>query len=848
LKNQIFQEIKCPFCYNARLILEQFALERIDKKSDSDQKKHFSIWHIYSKVEGGTKSIAMLKNYIRIALRSYGKNYLFTIINVLGMAVGLSGLIVTFLLYDYEKGFDRQHKDTSSMYRVNTKRLIEGESQKWGVVPSTLGPIAAGDNPAIEAFSRYAQTRSFLVQHEEIVHREQISFADPGFFELFSFDMKFGSKEVFKDKSSVVISEQFARKYFGDENPTGRYLTIRKNDTIIHQFLVGAVAKKIPLNSSFRFGIIAQYENLLDFFGENEFDWTTEIRPVLYVKLNELSAASDTEKAIQKYPPIYNDMMESWKISSFYLVPFREQKDEARFVHYFTTGAGLPISALYGSIIMNALILLIACFNFTNTSLAYANKRLKEIGIRRTFGGVRSQIIKQFFIENFILCVLALLLSIEIANTSIAWMNAQWPIEISTFYFDNWNISINLMLLLLAVSFIAGAYPSFYVSRFHPTEILKGKLKLQGTNNFTRMLLTWQFGFSVMAIFSGVVLTQNAIFQKTMDWGFDKENALIIPLQEKGNYEVLRNELAKNQNIEFIAGTIHNVGYGSKEANIEIDGEKHNSSLLYVGDTYLPTIGCDVIQGRHFLQDSENDVRESIMVNQDFVITFDIRDPLNQPVFIDNKYYQIVGVVEDFMPYGLYDPIKPSILRPFAAIDYQQLVIRADEEKLPEIMASAQKSWKSLFPTKPFEGFFMEQAAAEALNTNNGILMQFGLLAFFALFLSVSGLYSTVSLTVNKRIKEIGIRKVMGASVGQIMRLLNNEFSIIILISTLIGCVGGYYFMNQFLSDIFTYHLDIGLMSYVAATFTIMLFTALTSGIRIYRAAMNNPTDSLRYE
>jgi ABC-type antimicrobial peptide transport system permease subunit len=660
--------------------------------------------------------------------------------------------------------------------------------------------------------------------------------------------MKFGSKEVFKDKSSVIISEQFALKYFGDENPLGKHLTIRKNDEIIHQFLIGAVAEKIPLNSSFRFGIIAQYENLLDFFDEDEYDWTTEIRPVLYVKLNKLSSREELKKGLQKYREPHNEMMDSWKISSFYLVPFKEQKDDARFVQNFTTAAGLPVSALYGSLIMNALILLIACFNFTNTSLAYANKRLKEIGIRRTFGGIRSQIIKQFFIENFILCALALLLSIEIANTWIGWMNVQWPIEISTFYFDNWKISINLIILLIAVSFIAGAYPSFYVSRFHPTEILKGKLKLQGTNNFTRILLTWQFGFSVMAIFSGVVLTQNAIFQKTIDWGFDKENVFIIPLQEKGNYEVLRNDLAKNQNIESIAGTIHNVGYGFTEANIEIDGEKHNSSLLYVGDTYLSTIGCDVLQGRYFLEGSENDVQQSIIVNLDFIKTFDIKDPLNQSIFIDNKYYQIVGVVEDFMPYGLYDPIKPSIIRAAAEKDYQQLVIRADEKNLPEIMASAQQSWKSLFPTKPFEGFYMEEAAAEALNTNNGILMQFGIMALFALFLSVSGLYSTVSLTVNKRIKEIGIRKVMGASVSHIMQLLNHEFGIIMFISIVIGCVGGYYFMDKFLSDIFTYYMDIGLLSYLAAALTILLFTILTSGIKIYRAAMSNPTDSLRYE
>jgi len=236
------------------------------------------------------------------------------------------------------------------------------------------------------------------------------------------------------------------------------------------------------------------------------------------------------------------------------------------------------------------------------------------------------------------------------------------------------------------------------------------------------------------------------------------------------------------------------------------------------------------------------------MVNENFIRTFDIQDPLNQVITIDHESYHIVGVTEDFMPYGLYDPVRPSIIRVVPENEFQQLVIRADKEKLPAILASAQTSWKKLFPNKPFEGFYMEEAAFEALHTNNGILVQFGIMSLFALFLSVSGLYSTVSLTINKRIKEIGIRKVMGAKVHHIMQLLNYEFAIIILISIVIGCIGGYYFMDKFLSDIFTYYKEIGLVSFISASSTILIFTALTSGIKIYNAAMSNPTESLRYE
>ena len=790
----------------------------------------------------------MLKNYIRIAVRSYGKNYLFTLINIVGMAVGLSGVIITLLLYDYEKGFDKDHHISNDVFRVNCNRIIEGETQRWGIVPSALGPIAADELQAVESYTRFGYTHSFLVQYEDIIHREQISFADPNFFESFSFKLISGEKNVFKDKSTVIISEQFAKKYFGDKDPVGKQLIIRNNEAIIKEFFVGAVTTKIPMNSSFQFDIITQYENLLDCFGSKEYDWNTDIRPVLYVRLTNTSASKETEKALQKYTLINNEIKESWKINDFYLIPFKDQKDEARFVHAFTTRSGLPVSALYGSLIMNTLILLIACFNFTNTSLAYANKRLKEIGIRRTFGGIRVQVIKQFFTENFILCFLALLLSIELANTWIGWMNKQWPIEIETFYFNNWGISINLILLLILVSIIAGAYPAFYVSKFHPTEILKGKLKLKGTNNFSRILLTWQFGFSIMAMFSGIVLTQNARFQKTLDWGFDKENAIVIPLQGPGNYTVYKNELAKLNAIHSIAGTIQNLGYSSLNKNIEIDGEMHNTDVLLVGDNYLPTIGCEISQGRNFLLNSKNDILESIIVNEEFVKTYDITDPLNQSIVLDKKQYHIVGVIKDFMPYGLFDPIKPSLIRLVPEDEYQQLVIRANEEDLPKLLASSHASWKSIFPNKPFEGFYMEEVASQALHTNNGILVQFGIMAIFALFLSVTGLYSIVSLTVNKRIKEIGIRKVLGATVPNVMKLLNYEFGVILLIAVLIGCLGGYFFMNKFLSDIFTYYMDIGPLSFIAATVTIFIVAAITSGLKIYIVAIRNPTESLRYE
>ena len=790
----------------------------------------------------------MLKNYFRIAIRSYGKNYLYTLINIVGMAVGLSGVIITFLLFDYENGFDSIHVNTQNTFRVNCNRIIEGANEKYGVVPSALGPAAIEELEGIDNYTRYARSQSFLVQYEDVIHRQRINFADANFFDHFTFNFISGDKSSFKERSNVIISEQFAQKYFGSEQAVGKHLTLRKNDEIVGQFQVGGVVEKIPLNSSFRFDIITQYENLLELFDQKEHDWSSNIRSVLYLKLDQSSKETFMEQKLQKYCTINNEIQDSWKINDFYLMPFEKQKDERRFVNSYVTMGGLPISAIYGSFIMNTLILLIACFNFANTSLAYANKRIKEIGIRRTFGGIRWQIIKQFFAENFVLCFLALLLSIEVANTWVGWMNKQWPIEIEKYYFDNGSITLNLVVLLVLVSVVAGAYPAFYLSKFLPTEILKGNLKLKGNNNFTRVLLTWQFGFSIMAIFSGIVLTQNARYQKTIDWGFEKENVLVIPLQGEGNYETYKNDLQKIPTINSISGTLHAIGYGTSSTNIEIEGVDHHTELLEVGDNYLQTVGCQLIEGRHFLKNSKNDIHESLIVNEQFVETFDLKDPIQKSIMIDNMQYHIVGIIKDFMPYGLFEPIRPTIIKLVPEEKYQQLAVRATHHELPDILEQSHSSWKALFPNKPFEGYFMEDVAYESMNTNRGILVQFGIMSLFALFLSVTGLYSIVSLTVNKRIKEIGIRKVLGASIRQVIQLLNFEFGVIVFISIIIGSIGGYYFMNKFLSDIFTYYLDIGPASFLIASLTVLLLTALTSGIKIYRVALQNPTDSLRYE
>ena len=789
----------------------------------------------------------MLRNYLKTTFRSLRKSLTYTVINVIGLAIGLSGLLITYALFEYEYKFDNQFKNTNQIYRINSSRIIETEVQKWGITPIPLGPEVTSDISGIKAYTRYG-TSQVIIKYEDNTHTEELNFADYRFFDEFDLPLIKGEKSSFNEKNTAFISQDFSRKYFGEQESLGKHIDVILNDQTVQSFIIGGVLKDIPRNSSFQFDIIVPYENIFEIYQLDASSWTLQIPTITYITLENGIDPSTVEENLKRYVLKNNDLLETWKVTDFYLMPFKDQKDASRTLYSSITWQGLPLSALYGSLFMNLIILLIACFNFTNTAIAYAQKRLKEIGIRKTFGSLKKQIIVQFLLENFIQGLLAMIIAMDLARRWILWMNVQWPIHISIDYFSNMTLWLFLMISLGAVTLIAGAYPAFYISRFQPSHILKGDIKFGGTNPFNRILLTGQFGLSMIAIFAGIVLSLNAKYQSDLDFGYNKEKVLVVPLYEKGNFEIYKNAVSDINGINHIAGAIHNVGFGFENVQIDINGELHQAERLLIGENYLNTLELKLIDGRDFQYRSENDINESIIVNQRFLDTYDIKNPFSQAIKMDEKVYYIVGIIQDYMPFGLFRPIYPVIIKKVPESDCQLLCVNAEADKLSEVYNELLSKWKGLFPNKPFEGYYQMEALNYAENTNMGILKQFGIMSIFALFLSSSGLFSMVSLNVNRRRKEIGIRKVMGASITQIINLLNREFLFILGIASVIGTVLGYYFMGAFLGDIFDHYLDMGPGVFIISVLVIVVTALLTSGRKIYSASLSNPVDSLKYE
>ena len=789
----------------------------------------------------------MLKNYLLVIFRSLKKNFSYTLINIVGLGIGISATIMTILLFEYEFSFDSKLKNVENIYRINSVRQIEQENQKWGTTPLAMGPELKDQIPEIESYCRYART-NLILKHEDNTHHETIFFADSLFFNWYDYKVLKGTIHQFEDPNTMIIDENIAKKYFGDDDPIGKMFSIYLNNTMVATVQVGAVIENVPMNSSFQFRIILPIHQLHQIYELDETAWDISIPLITYLKIRPGATTKLIEDRLDQLITKHNELHKNWQVSEFMLMPFKKQRNESRELNMSITWPGLPLSALYGSLFMNSILLLISCINFVNTSLAYARRRLKEIGIRKTFGGIKKQIFFQFMIENLIQCIAAFLAGILLANYWISWMNAQWPVNIDPNYFGNPIVVLFLLLLIITVTFVSGAYPALYVAGFEPFSILKGNITIKGNTSLSRILLVWQFTFSITAIFSGIVLMQNARYQRNLDWGYDKDHVIVVPVQDEKNLVPFKNALTLNPDLESLAASVHNVGYTYENIPFTLNGVAHDAQSLKVGNGYIQTLGINLIAGRDFENDSENDVNESIIVNKQFLTSFKIENPLKTSLIIENRRYYIIGVIDDFMPYGLQEPIKAVMLRKITDDQCVLLSLSVPHRDLVVAYEKVQETWKKLFPTLPFSGFYQSDSYQAATYVNEGIFKQFSLMAFFGLFLSVTGLFAMVSLNINRRLKEIGIRKVLGASLAQIMILINREFVVILIIASILGSILGYYFMQLFLGNIYDYHITIGPGMFILSTLIIFFSALITSGKKIIAAALSNPTESLRCE
>jgi putative ABC transport system permease protein len=792
----------------------------------------------------------MLKNYLKITFRSLLKNKLFAFINVFGLGVALACCIVAYLNWDFNTKFDTYHENAEKIYRVNFVRITNGQPIKNGSSPLPLGQTIRESIGQVDKVIRYFPAGGNFKIGDELFS-SSVGAVDPEFFEVFTFELISGDKSLLIDKRTIFISEEKVKKHFpGDINPLGEVLTYINGNRRI-EFKVGGVFKNPPQNTSFSSQAFVHFDNVLDIENWDENNWA--IFNNTFVTISNPDDVPKVEEQLQRYVEIQNRAKEDYKVDHYYLDPFkgmavRAEREDIRN-HWFNDS--LPIAAATAPGIMAVLILLIACFNFTNTSIAITNRRIKEIGLRKVMGSSKKQLIAQFLGENILLTFFALIVGLIIAAFLVPAYSAMWPfLEIKLNLSENMSFISFLVLLLLFTGIVAGSYPAFYVSGFQPSSILRGTVKFSGTNPFTRMLLTFQFAISLVAIISGFIFTQNAEYQKNYDMGFNSESVIIAHIKNENGFTTMRNELQGNSMIREIAGSRHCVTSRYYTDPIEFESTELDVSILDIGSNYLNTIGATILDGRDFIENSQNDVENSAIINEELVNTFNWKEPIGKRIVLrDTVELYVVGVVKNMYINGdLWDPLEPMMLRYVTQKDYSKISVRVNVEDIVSVRNLMEEKWKRIYPNEPSDVEYMEVEKADSALVNNNIKVIFIFLGVVAVILSAIGLFSLVTLNIIKKMKEIGVRKVLGASVLNIVRKISKEFAVILAIASLLGSVGGYFLAQMFMASIWAYYVPIEIVTIIVSNLIVFIISALTIGGKVMKAARFNPVDTLRDE
>jgi putative ABC transport system permease protein len=794
----------------------------------------------------------MIKNYFLITFRSMMKNKLFIFINVFGMGVAIAQCIVGYFAYEYDNTFDAVHQNRANIYRVSSIREFENNLTRYGYTPFPLGELVDKTFPDVEQSTRYFQSWSNF-KRENDLFPANVHYVDPEFFNLFSFEFVTGSPAELTDKTSVFISEEIAVRLFGDARTAQGKIIQQVYGHELKEVKIAGVFKDPVMNSSFYRKDGSAYMNFDNYKDEHkdlrEDDWKAQ--SYLFVQIKDASRVNSVYKQLQPFVVNNNKVREDFQIKEFVLDPFSTMahRDRADDLWAGTWGAP-PISAVIGSCVMGVLVLLLACFNLTNTAIAISSRRLKEIGIRKVMGSMRKHLIVQYLGETMFICLLALVVGLVLADFMVRGWNFMWEyFRLTPHYLDNPTFLFFIFGVLVFTALAAGSYPAFYISKFEPVTILKGKQQFGGTNYFTRILLAMQFGISLIAIVSAIGFIQNAQYQRHYDLGFDIRGSLIAWVNDQSEFDTYRNALQTNPAILSIAGA--RSGIFSNRAN---DPVKHESKqlevdIIEVGDQYLPTMQLKLIEGRDFIKDSETDRKESVIITQKMAKAFGWDKPIGKEIiWRDTVKLYVVGVIKDVYTVGLWREMEPMMIRYVLPKDYTQLTVNTRADQVAAVNEFMTQEWNKVFPNRLYNGRMMVENIQEVNEVNINIVYMFAFMGLITMLLSATGLFTLVSLNIIKRMKEIGVRKVLGASVTNIARIVNTEFVIILLIASVLGAWGGYVQSNMIMGSIWRYYQDPNVVTFIISISALFVISFLSIGYKVFKAATMNPVDSLKDE
>ncbi|MBT1705248.1 ABC transporter permease [Chryseosolibacter indicus] len=786
----------------------------------------------------------MLKNYLTIAVRNIFRNKLFSFVNILGLAFGMCSALVIFLWVNDEIQVDKFHTNINRLYRVmENQHYSDGRLFTFASTPGPMAPYIKEKYPEIEKASRLTWEVNNLFRFDDKSFYEPGRYADPDFIEMFSIPFNAGnSSTALNGKNSIVISKSMAEKYFGDEDVIGKILLMNTKTP----FTVTGVFADMPKNSSLQFQYLLPFQY---FFDENK-SWLDQwgnnnIRT--YLMLRTDATINNFSAKLKNEVKLHNEQSNV----ELFIQPFGDAYLYGDFENGVQAGGRIEYVRIF--FIVAVFVLIIACINFMNLSTAQATKRAKEVGLRKVIGAIPHQLFRQFMGESFLTVIIAACLAVLFLIVLLPFFN-----EITGKALGLNLLDLRIVMIFVAIvfftAFLAGSYPAFFISEFKPVQVLKGQLKSGNRASvFRRALVTIQFSLSIILIISTAVVFRQMQFMQNRDIGFDRNNVFYAWLDGDvaNNLETVRNRLLSLPGIDGVtAASQLPIDIGNSTSNLSWEGKDPEANILFsvlaVDQDFIQTMKMEMIEGRPFDRNLVTDTANYI-VNQKAAEKLGFKDEVaGKDLTLWDRKGKIIGVVKDFNFGSLHNPIEPLILR-VPRNDFFCLLIRAKQNETEAAIRSAEGIWKEYAPGYPFKYSFLNQDWEEFYKAEGQRGKVFNTLAILSIFISCLGLFGLSAFSAERRTKELGIRKVLGASVPGLVQLMNKEFITLVILSAIIGCPLGWYLMSMWLEN-YAYHVEVGLITLIVAASVCLTIAVITVSYHSLRVASTNPAKSLRYE
>jgi len=793
-------------------------------------------------------SYQMLKNYLLITFRNIKRNKGFSFINVFGLAVGMAACLLIMLWVKDELSFNRFHDSIDNIYLTVSER-VNYRGEYFDTTPVPLAEPLRKNYPEISKVVRFQFRSNTLVRYKEKIFNNWIgAYVDPEIFGVFTFPFLNGdANSAFEDLNSIVLTQTAAQNLFAEVDPIGQMMEI-EGDLV----KVTGILCDIPKNSDIQADYFRPFLSMKELTEFRHFIWNW-FACHTYV---QLKTGTDPFAVNPKIADLLNTNR-PWSNDPLEVSLFPLKK-----LHLHSLGGGAPIKYIYIFTIAAVLILLIACINFMNLSTARSAKRAKEVGLRKVVGSGRIQLIKQFFIESIVFSNVSAVIALLLVNILMPWFNLLSGKQLS-FHLTDSGLLLGLFAIAILAGVIAGTYPALVLSSFKPIDVLKGSLLFKGRGRktasmtgrrFRQVLVITQFVFSIGLIICTLLVFRQLDYMRHSDMGFDKDNLVRISIPDKyqSRWEILKTAITQSPNIDGVTAT-SNLNHGGR-----IDWEGASGDMQYLGTNtvyqmvdfdYIDIYKMEIKDGRNFSREYPSDINSAYLINEEAVKLWDFPDPINKRFELTGNNGTIIGVYKN-QYFGLKHEVRPCVLYLSSKTDwdsYNYLTARLKANRIPEALEDIKKTWKSYITDIPIEFHFVDDMIDNLYQTEkrlSGLINTFTLLA---VIISCLGLFGMASFMTQQKTREIGIRKVLGATVFRVAYLLTKEFIRWVLIANIIAWPIAYFAVQSWLNS-YPYRIKIGIDIFILSALAALIFAVMTVIYQSLKAAMTNPANSLKYE